>query len=90
MTPAEVAERGGKFIYFLKRYISEGETKIAGTSWVIPKMIGMEAGPAYEMPDGHEVIIFWRHIYSTGEFTEQHVLEYESGAASSLDGWEID
>jgi len=89
LTPAQVTEQGGKFIYFLKRYITGAETQQIG-EWTIPKTIGMEAGPAYEMPDGREIIIHWRHDYSTGQFTEGHVTEYPSPQASAAEGWEID
>jgi hypothetical protein len=50
----------------------------------------MEAGPAFEMPDGREIIIHWRNNYATGEFTEGHVSEYASGRDSADDGWMLD
>jgi hypothetical protein len=87
-SPADIGEQGGKFVYFLKRYVKDGIREIAG--FTIPDIIGMEAGAAYEMPDGREVIIHWRHDYKTGAFTDGHVAEYSSGKESAADGWELD
>jgi hypothetical protein len=89
LTPIQVTEQG-TFRYFLKRYIHSEEMQQVGT-FEIPATIGMEAGPAYEMPDGREIIIHWRQIFGPqGEFSKGHVAEYESPVASAEDGWMID
>lgn len=90
LTPAQVTEQGGVFQYFLKRYLlSDVETdQISG--YPISRTIAMEAGAAYLMPDGREIIIHWHHDYVTGKFTEGHVAEYPTPMASVAEGWWID
>lgn len=76
MTPAEV-ETQGEFIYYLKRYPG------------LDTGIQIQAGAAYQMPDGREIIVGWQSSREN-PLERGLVWEYESGRASGADGWMLD